>query len=143
MVEQLSVLQLYLLVGLCRLERKQLERHNFEAVFYEYTALRRSNDDRCEKFARAAALRAFEVRLALSKEVGPAVPRVQQLWIFSGALGLRIRANCQGGPSTGNLIGVSARAAVAQLPRGLGPLSFSALGTQSGNGSTHAQLCHL
>ena len=57
----LSVLQLYILVGLYRLERREVERINFQVVFQEYMSLQRANDDSCEKFPRASAMRAFEV----------------------------------------------------------------------------------
>lgn len=64
----LSILELFLLVALFRLQRKSIEAANFEIVFDEYSSLRRGGSYRGvdETAPRPTAFRAFERLISAS-----------------------------------------------------------------------------
>lgn len=67
-VKGLSILELFLLVALFRLQRKGVEQANFEMAFDEYSSLRRGGSYRGvdETAPRPSAFRAFERLLSAS-----------------------------------------------------------------------------
>ena len=65
-IKGLSVLELYMLVAMCRLEQKERESSNFEEIYAQYEEGQLTNTSgSSDRFSRVAAFRAFENLLAL------------------------------------------------------------------------------
>jgi len=65
-IKGLSVLELYILVSMCRLEQKERDTSNFEEIFSQYEEGQITNTaGSSDRFSRVAAYRAFENLLAL------------------------------------------------------------------------------